>query len=666
MAKKKTTAPASVTDKPVATPAPTPAAPVARAPLSIYSFRLQAIILAVAGFIFYCNTFGNTWAYDDLLVILQNEYVQEGVSGIPKILTNDAFDSYTRQQNEESTQLTGGRYRPLSMVTFAMEQQLLGVNNQVDSSKQMTEADMKAAFKARQAKINSDMHFRHVVNVLLYILSVIVLLYFLHKIVFPRLPLAAFFTALIFIVHPLHTEVVANIKSRDEILSMLFLGLTLILAFSYTETKKRSELILACTCYLLALLSKEYGVMFIVLLPLTFYMFKSYNPRQSIQASLIYLVPFVIYLMMRFSSVKPAAESTAGDIMNNPYAYATVGEKMATEVAVLLNYIKLLLVPYPLTSDYTYNQVPYVNFGNIRFWLSLIVHGGLLYYMVQLLRKRHVMGYAIAFYFIFLVLVCNIFVNIGAPMGERLVYHSSLGFAMVLGYLLAQAYGKIKPAVAATAAIGCVLAVVVVISGFITINRNRDWQSNAVLFLKDVQTSTNSVIANTNAGMACIEHSNMLEDGPEKIAWLKKSIPYMDKAIEINNFYVVAHLNRGLVYVKLGDMEKAADDCDSVEKFFPTLPSAAYLSYFVSDYYDKKAITFANQNNQPEAIVNFKKAIAASPSNADLLYNLAYAYCKLNNYQEGRATLLKALQIKPDHAPSKQLLGQVNGFLGIK
>src|ERR1041384_3330370 len=79
---------------------------------SLYDFKLQAVIVALLAVIFYFNSFFNENAHDDGIVIVKNEYVQEGFAGIPDILTKDAYDSYYRQLNT-TNQLQGGRYRPL-------------------------------------------------------------------------------------------------------------------------------------------------------------------------------------------------------------------------------------------------------------------------------------------------------------------------------------------------------------------------------------------------------------------------------------------------------------------------------------------------------------------------------------------------------------------------
>ena len=185
---------------------------------SFDKFWLQCAALVIIGFCFYANSFVNGYALDDGIVIQKNDYVQQGFKGISKIMKTDAYDSFYRSMNAKQ-QLSGGRYRPLSVVTFAIEQQLFGSNE-----KEKPENDVAMV--------------RHIMNVVFYILSLVFLLYFLQTFVFKDTPLVAFLTCLIFLIHPIHTEVISNVKSRDEILSFLFIILTFISAFGFRETKK--------------------------------------------------------------------------------------------------------------------------------------------------------------------------------------------------------------------------------------------------------------------------------------------------------------------------------------------------------------------------------------------------------------------------------------------
>src|SRR3990172_11676131 len=81
-----------------------------------------AVVSAVVGFCLYVNTVKHDYVLDDVGAITGNEYVMEGISGIPKILSVGMwhFDNVNL-----------GYYRPLSMITFAIENQLFPKNSQI-------------------------------------------------------------------------------------------------------------------------------------------------------------------------------------------------------------------------------------------------------------------------------------------------------------------------------------------------------------------------------------------------------------------------------------------------------------------------------------------------------------------------------------------------------
>ena len=110
-----------------------------KAGFSFYDFKIQAIFLAIIGFVFYANTFSNEWAFDDMMVVTQNEYVQSGIAGIPNLLLGDSYESFAHQENVESSNLTNGRYRPLSLITYALEQQVLGIENKEKADSTITD-----------------------------------------------------------------------------------------------------------------------------------------------------------------------------------------------------------------------------------------------------------------------------------------------------------------------------------------------------------------------------------------------------------------------------------------------------------------------------------------------------------------------------------------------
>ncbi|HPN18986.1 MAG TPA: hypothetical protein PK546_05550, partial [Chitinophagales bacterium] len=150
------------------------------------------IFIALFGFLLYANTLTHDYVLDDETVMEKNKFVTKGISAIPEImLTAYRAGSQDRQEN---------LYRPLSVVMFAIEWQLSP----------------------------NKPFLGHLINVLLYALTGF-LLYKLVRKWFPdKHSFVLFSICILFMVHPLHTEVISNIKSRDEILGLLFAILSLI------------------------------------------------------------------------------------------------------------------------------------------------------------------------------------------------------------------------------------------------------------------------------------------------------------------------------------------------------------------------------------------------------------------------------------------------------
>lgn len=609
---------------------------------SIYSFRMQAIIIALIGLIFYVNSFNNEYALDDGIVIEKNEYVQKGFKGIKKILKSDAYASFYEQMNAKQ-QLSGGRYRPLSIVTFAIEQQIFG-----SKEKNKPTTDLAT--------------LRHVVNVLLYILSAICLLYFLRNYLLPESPTVAFAATLLFLIHPMHTEVVSNVKSRDEIMSFLFIVLTFISAFNYRNTKKMLHLIVAIVFYFLALLSKEYAITLIVLLPMLFFILHKDTFVNSIIKTLPYIVTAGIYIYIRFQIVGKGATNPNPDVLNNPFMFATKPETIATKIEILNHYLRLLFFPHPLSSDYSYNTIPYTNFSDIKVWLSILIHLSMIGATIVLFFRKHILSFALAFYLLHLALVSNLIMDIGATMGERLVYHSSFGFVLIVAWAINKGLEKIQDS-KMKMNIGIGLAVVIVLfSAFKTIPRNAEWKNDATLFIADVETVPNSALANGNAGKAYIDMSEKEENKNDEALqkeFIDKAIKHLSKAVNVHNKYVNGYINLGVAYYKKGELEKAEENWIKAKSLYPNNP---YLvkSYeaLAQGYYNKAMKIWKTDSLQ--SIVLMEKATAYQPLNVDYWYNLGGAAFTVGNYEKAKKAWEKTLQLNPNHKEALQGLAALS------
>jgi len=599
-------------------------------------FPFQAFVVAAIAFALYANTLGSGYAFDDGVVIGENTHVQRGFAGIPSILTHDAFDSYFRKMGVGSQQLSGGRYRPLSIATFAVEQQFFGDNA----------------------------HLRHLVNVLLYAATAVALLWLLRTQLL-RDTAWSFLATLLFVVHPIHTEAVANIKGRDEILSFLFIVLTLAFALRHDERRRARDLVLALACYGLALLAKEYGLALLGLLPLAFFVVHRRGPIASLRRAAPYFAVAAAYVALRgavvgFHSVAPNV------VLSNPYLYATPVEALATKLAVLLHYLRLLFYPFPLSADYSYRQIPYVDFASPWPWLSLAVHAGLVAWGTLLVLRRDVRGFAVFFYLATLALVSNLLVDIGAFMGERLVYHASLGFVLLVAWAVlalarrAGAAGAAAGRVALGAA-GLGVAGIVVAASALTVERNRDWRDDYALFTHDVLVAPDSALLNANAGIQYMSVAMRPENAARRAELLAIAVPYMQRAVEIDPQFANGHINLGTAMYHLGRLDEAEREWLLARKLRPNDPTLTRNLKALANVYFDKGLDAGVAREWSQALEWFQKALRFDTSRAEIWTNLGKAHYWLKDYDQAHQAFERALQIEPGRADALTGLAATSG-----
>jgi len=588
------------------------------------------------GLVFYVNTLDNDYALDDGLVIYDNPFTTQGISGISEIFTHDSYYGYYQKFGSKG-ELSGGRYRPLSIATFALEW----------------------AFFGRDPMIS------HAVNLLLYLLTLVLLLRLLRRHWFPGNRWVPFLTVLLFAIHPIHTEVVANIKSRDEIMSLLFLVLSMDWLFrSLKETKAARWMVLSVLAYLLALFSKENGITFLAVFPLALYVFARLDARHAIRRSLPFLLPAAVYLLVRFQVVGFGAPAM-DDVMNDPFKLATPAQKYATVFYILLYYIRLLVFPHPLSYDYGYDQFHYREFSDTAVIFSIVFQGGLLVYALLRLRKREPLAFAILFYFITLSIVSNLFVNLGGTMGERLIYLSSLGFALAVVLALQRLFQQVDRSAPALARYGAFLfgLTVILTSGFKTINRNQAWKDNTTLFITDVKAVPNSVKANTAAATAYVSLADKATSLADREYYLEQAIICLKQAQSIYPNFADIYMNLGTVYFRQEKYEKAERAWLYGQKLQPNHPNLpGYFDALGSVFY-RQGLQAGAKGNYDKAVELLEKAAHYHPNDAEVWYNLGGARFSAGKLKEARQAFQKALQLDPKNKDAQSGLNAVNSLL---
>jgi tetratricopeptide (TPR) repeat protein len=397
----------------------------------------------------------------------------------------------------------------------------------------------------------------------------------------------------------------------------------------------------------LAFLAKEYAITMVLLLPLAFYLFNDFSISKCFKAVLPYIGVVIVYAAVRFSIVASMNAASNDDILNNPYAFATDdAERLATKIATCINYIRLLLFPHPLSADYSYNTIPYKTFANPLVWLSLIIHGALFRYMFYYFKRKNVLSFAIAFYLLNLLIVCNIIFNIGGTMGERLIFHSSVGFCIAAAYLLYKGMEKIKPAAVGRGALAACMIIIVGLCSFKTIERNADWKNDETLFAHDLENAPNSVLVTSNVASSYINKAESEKDSTKKLEDLRLGVKYYDKAISIHPTFVSGYMNRGVAYLKLNMPDSAKVNYDMGSQYYPNYPR-------LDEIYYNLGVCFYLSHKIPQAIATWQKVMKLNPKYILAQQSINTAVQAMNAPPQPAAATQATPATKPDVPPAQ-------------
>ncbi len=587
-------------------------------------------IFFIFTFLLYGNSLTNDYALDDSIVIVNNSFTQKGFDGIKDILTHDTFTGFF---GKDKKLVAGGRYRPFSLVTFAVENQFFGKNP----------------------------HISHFINVLLYaiiavliyvILSELLIKYKNNKWYF-SIP---FITTLLFIAHPIHTEVVANIKGRDEIMALLFSLLALYFTIKYYEHNKSINLIYSFISLFFALMSKENSITFVLIIPLTIYFFTDKKVKKILVSVIPLIIASVFFLLIRYLVIGNSLTKAPTELMNNPFLHASFAEKYATISYTLGLYIKLLIFPHPLTFDYYPKQIPIINWYNIKAIIPFVFYIFILIYSFLKIKSKNIVSYSILYFLITFSIVSNIVFSVGTFMNERFMFMPSIAFCLLTAYFLfyllpkyfsnKKLYAKFSP---------LLLIVILSLYSFKTIDRNKAWKNDFTLFTTDVKTSTNSAKSNCSAGGKLIEKAQKTKDKKQRDEYLKLAIKYLKKSIKIYPNYNDALLLLGNAYFEYNK------NYDKIIYYYKQILNR---NPNYENVYNNISLIFSKLKDVDYKIKVYKELYKINPNRYDINYNLGLLYGRYKkNYIKALHYLQRAIKINPNNAQSYKDMGVLYGLL---
>jgi protein O-mannosyl-transferase len=586
------------------------------------SDRTIALLLALFGFLLYANTLGHAYVMDDILAISSNGNVQKGFAGI--------LDIFTQPYREQC--FGGCLYRPLTLTTFAIE----------------------------WAMSPNHPFIGHLMNVLWYAATGTLLFTTLRKLMPDRNTLFPMMACLLFIVHPIHTEVVANIKSRDEILSLFFIVLAIHQFTSWYKKQQWKSILFAALAFLAALLSKEGAITAMVVFPLLGWIFFKKSFLSSLKLAWWVLVPVGLFFLLRGSALS-GFTAPPTHMFDNPLVNAHGTERLGTAFVILLKYFLLLLIPWRLISDYGYNALPLQSFGSPASLIGLVLYGALSVYAIMGLIKKQMAGFFAAAFLISLSLYSQLVILIGTIMSERLLYLPSLWFVLGGTFVLTQFASEENKTFSSLMnwkrlssiqqGILFVLAGMTIWFSIHTMLRNRDWVNDYTLMKTDAEKSPNSIRLNEGYAEEIYKSIGVGVLTPEELKnrlelseqYSKKSIAIQPGISSYTNMANISMVRKNYpealsYYKKIVDL--------SADKQVAIRNIASFLVYWAKEESEKN-------DNPSHALELLKQALEYLPEDGEIWRAIGLDNFRLGNLSEAQTALEKAYSFSPTNASIK-------------
>lgn len=392
---------------------------------------LFIFLIALAGVLSYANSLRNEFVFDDRALVVNNEYIRDAKYA-PEIFSSDI--------HRKETNSKGTFYRPVQNLSFMLDYALWKLN---------------------------PLGF-HLTNLVLHVVNA-VLVYLLLSALFKNG--ASFIAALLFAVHPVHTQAVSYISGRADLLMAFFFLLSCI-AFM------RSSVIISLILYGFALLSKENAI----ILPAALILFA--KPKH-----------FWPFLLMTFGYVALrlfALGYSSVTAMQHGLFVRLLGFAAAIPV-----YLKILFFPFGLHMERVFS--PPAALSDPRASLSIFFLIALLIAAASLRKSKKEISFGIFWFFIMLLPVSNI-VPLNAFLAEHWMYLPSIGVFLIIAYIFPFKKASFV-----------LLGIIVISLGLATFKQNTYWADNLSLFERALRFSPQNYRLRNNLGIVYMEKGRMRE-----------------------------------------------------------------------------------------------------------------------------------------------------------
>ena len=488
----------------------------------------------------------------------------------------------------------------------------------------------------------------------------------------------AFFSALLFAVHPVQTQAVTYIVQRFASLASMFYLMSVVfyikgrLALSTERTEKSFDvkkpgnvycgalwLILSLLSAVLAMKTKEIAFTLPVIIILyEFAFFKS-----TLKKKLIFIVPTLFTMLIipisMLGTNKPLG-AIISDVSENLRVQSSLSrwDYLMTQMRVITTYIRLIFLPVRQNLDYDYPV--YHSLFQLPVFLSFLFLSAVLGTGVYLITRQvkaeinessaltfsqpqplpqpafRLIGFGVLWFFITLSLESSV-IPIADVIFEHRLYLPSAGAFIAITtavFMISARWKGMERAVVAA-----FLLIIMALAGA-SYSRNMVWQDGVRLWEDVALKSPRNARAYNNLGAEFKEKKMYSE-----------AINEFRMAILLKPDYAEAHYNLGVVYQALNRFNEAVEHYLMAVKL---KPDYAWAHLNLGDIY------YQVFNMPDKAEKEFLTAVSLMPDFAEAHNNLGFVYYKTGQVEKARSELAIALKMQPDNVTTQTLLKQIN------
>lgn len=536
--------------------------------LKKYKNSIVLASLCLFAFLLFSNTFNHQYGLDDFLVIENNLLVEKGFSGIAEIFTTNYFTFKGK----------GVDYRPIPKASFALEHQLFGEN----------------------------LFVFHFTNVLLFLLTIVLLYYFL-MLLFPDFNVYLIgLICLLYVVHPLNSEVVCSLKNRDHLFSFIFVLTSAIFAFKYYSTGNFLYILLVAVSFLLGMMSKVATLPYLGIIPILLYIQTWKLNKKTLIVFATLTITTISYFLLVFVLVDGySLEGRAVFTVENPIPHeGSIMNRISMILVACFFYIEKLLLPFNLSCYYGYDALGLLSFWSVKAVFALIAGIAIAVGFIYAFIKKSPFVVPALLFIANMAVASNIIAYVPGVVGDRIAFGGivlSLAVSLVL-LVKHQKFVKVEYLM-------ILLFVLCLVFASQTFNRNKDWKDRITLYKADATTENNSAKIHVMYAEELL--NEYINKGKSNSSLISKSKKHLKKSLSL----------------------------------LPSYPTANNLYGLILSRYE---------NEPQKGMPYLKKALATNPSFEDAHFNLAASYHMLNDKTNAIKHYSETLKLNPNRSKAQE------------